>query len=148
MNHLRQLLNIKTPMLNYLLYSIIVAAIDTLIVWVAVRFQLANLIVANTIGVVAGFLIHYFLSSKKVFDMDYGIVGFTIYLATFIIGLFFANVIIYLGFTYMFNWFEIDFRILLSKGLSIVIPFFVLYYIRKYLFERLNKKKGESSVAP
>lgn len=148
MNYLRQLLNIKIPMVNYLLYSIIVAAIDTLIVWFTVRFLMANLLVANTIGIVAGFLIHYFLSSKKVFDTDYGIAGFTIYLATFIIGLFFANVIIYIGFTYIFNWFEIDLRILLSKGLSIVIPFFVLYYIRKYLFERLNKRKGESSVAP
>jgi putative flippase GtrA len=148
MKFLRQIINDKIQIFNYLLYSIIVAVIDTAIVWFAVRFSLTSLVIANTIGMVTGFLIHYFLSIKKVFNTDYGIAGFIIYVATFIFGLLIANLTITIGYNYIFTFFEIDLRILFSKGLSIVIPFFVLYYLRKYLFERLSKKEGGSRVAP
>jgi putative flippase GtrA len=142
-------LNKITQLTNYLFYSVVVALIDTSIVWVLVKFSVTSLIAANTIGVVSGFIIHYFLSSKAVFNTRYGVGGFAIYLVTFILGLILANALIFMCYEYMFSPYQMDLRILLSKAVSIVVPFFALYYLRLYMFARLNKKRKEvEDIAP
>jgi putative flippase GtrA len=140
MDMMRLLLRGKVAIANYFFYSVIVALFDTGIVCVLVRFTEIHLIAANTIGVVSGFLIHYLLASKSVFNTEYGVSGFIIYLATFIFGLLFANWLIYMSYHYVFYAYAVDLRILLSKGVSVAIPFFVMYYMRRYLFMRLNRK--------
>jgi putative flippase GtrA len=140
MDMMKLLLRGKVAIANYFFYSVIVALFDTGIVWVLVRFTEIHLIAANTIGVVSGFLIHYLLASKSVFNTEYGVSGFIIYLATFIFGLLFANWLIYMSYHYVFYAYAVDLRILLSKGVSVAIPFFVMYYMRRYLFMRLNRK--------
>ncbi len=131
----------KLAIINYFLYSVIVTVIDTAIVWAFVRFDAASLVVANTIGVVAGFVVHYLLASKSVFQTDYSVAGFIVYLGTFLFGLGFANWLIFVSYHYLFPTYSLDSRILLSKCVSIAIPFFAMYYMRKYLFI-LVKKKG------
>jgi putative flippase GtrA len=128
-----------TPMLRYLLYSIFVTIIDTLIVWILYRVIGVNVVVSNTTGVVIGFIIHYLLSSKSVFDTDLGIPGFIIYLLTFLIGLALADWLIYAGETKLFQSLPVTLSFLSSKGLSIVLPFFFLYFLRKLSFNLLSK---------
>lgn len=130
----------KLAITNYLFYSVIVSLVDTGIVWALVRFSVVDLVAANTIGVVTGFLLHYILASKSVFNTEYGIPGFAIYLGTFLFGLTFANWLIYVSYHYVFIVYTVDLRILLSKGVSIGVPFFAMYYLRKYLFLMLNRK--------
>ena len=126
---------------KYFIYSIIVAVADTLIVWILVRCSVTGIVSANTIGVITGFILHYILSSRSVFNAEYGICGFVIYLSTFLFGLGLANGIIFLCYEYVFAGYAIDLRLLLSKGVSIAAPFFVMYFMRKYLFGKLNKSK-------
>jgi len=140
METMKLLLKGKIAIANYFFYSVIVTVVDTGIVWALVRFSSVHLVTANTIGVVTGFLLHYLLASKTVFDTEYGIAGFVIYLATFLIGLVLANWLIFMSYNYVFHAFALDLRILMSKGVSVAIPFFAMYYIRKYSFLLLNRK--------
>lgn len=140
MEIVKQIMKGKLAIANYFFYSVIVSVVDTGIVWALVRFSMAHLVTANTIGVVTGFLLHYILASKSVFDTEYGLAGFIIYLGTFLFGLSFANWLIYVSYHYVFTAYVVDLRILLSKGVSIGVPFFAMYYLRKYLFIMLNKK--------
>jgi len=144
LNIIKLILKGKLAITNYFIYSVVVTIIDTGIVWALVRFTSTHLVAANTIGVTTGFLLHYLLASKAVFKTEYGMTGFVIYLATFLFGLNFANWLIVMSYEYVFTAYAVDIRILLSKGVSIGVPFFAMYYMRKYLFIMLNriKRKG------
>lgn len=133
-----------TPMMKYLLYSVLVTFIDTAIVWVLYRSLQVNLVTANSIGVITGFIIHYTLSSKSVFQTELGLGGFVIYFGTFLLGLIIADGLIYLGEHYIFHSLNANMSFLLSKGISIIIPFFFLYLIRKMLFDSLKNKTSRS----
>lgn len=141
MKLLKQILTGKSAISRYFVYSVIVTLVDTLIVWTLTRFSSIQIVTANTIGVVTGFILQYLLSSKSVFDTEYGSAGFIIYLGTFLLGLAAANWLTYVSYEHIFVGFAEDLRILLSKGVSIAIPFFLLYYLRKYLFLLLNKRR-------
>jgi putative flippase GtrA len=131
-----------TPLFRYLLYSLVVTIFDVAIVWVLYRLFHINILIANTVGVFSGFIGHYLLASKSVFNTDYGVLGLIIYFSTFLVGLAMADVLIYLGKYYLFKSIQIDINFFLSKGLSIVVPFFSLYYMRKSLFEIITRHLG------
>lgn len=143
MDILKQILKDKFALSKYFLYSVIAAIIDTVIVWALTRQNLTHLVAANTIGVSIGFVLHYLLSSRSVFKTRYSITGFIIYLGTFFIGLLAANWLICVFYQYIFVDYMMDLRILLSKGVSIVVPFFLMYFLRKYLFLILNRKEDK-----
>jgi|GEM_PF-943154 GtrA-like protein. len=132
---------INAPLIRYLINSIGVTVIDTIIVWIFYQSLHFDLVIANTIGVVTGFVIHYLISSKSVFHTGFGFQGFVIYFGTFLVGLVFADWIIYIGEQQLSIWMNENMSFLISKGMSIVLPFFLLYYLRKYLFLLLNKWK-------
>lgn len=136
----------ELPVMIYLLNSVLVCIIDTAIVWLLYRMMSVNIVTANTVGVVSGFFIHYLLSSKSVFRTDFGLKGFTVYFTTFLLGLIFADWLIYLGENIIFPELGNDIRFLLSKGISIILPFFVLYFIRKFLFHMLNLKDTRNTT--
>lgn len=127
--------------MRYIFYSVIVTLIDTAVVWSLYHIFSADLIIANTTGVVTGFIIHYLLASKAVFRTDLGIPGFIIYLGTFFIGLLLADWLIYAGENYLFAGLQENIRFLSSKGISILIPFFFLYFLRKFLFDLIRTKQ-------
>lgn len=127
---------------RYFYYSVIVAIFDVAIVWGLLRFTDTHLVAANTIGVVSGFLFHYILASKSVFRTEYGVAGFLVYLVTFLFGLLLANSLIYVSYEFLFFRLPEDLRILASKGVSVAVPFFVMYYLRKRLYLSLNCKRG------
>ncbi len=137
----------RTPKLfRYLINSCVVTVLDILIVWVLVRLFGINIVAANTVGVIAGFLLDYFLSAFYVFKSASGRSGFAIYLVTFLFGLVLADALIYWSSVYIFSTCNADINLLLSKGVSIVGPFFVLYNLRKVLYaikEKRDKKRED-----
>jgi len=128
-----------SPIILYMLISTLVAVIDTTIVWVMYKLLHIDLVASNTTGVVTGFIIHYRLSSKSVFKTSHSISGFIIYFGTFLLGLACADWLIYFGETKLFDSLNEHISFLLSKGVSVLLPFFVLYFIRKFLFYQLNR---------
>ncbi len=130
------------PLLLYLFYSIIVTMVDIVIVWVLHRIFNINIVAANTAGVISGTVLHYLLSVKSVFNFNYGVSGFSIYFITFLFGLLLADVLIYIGNSYLFNTLTDNLNFLFSKGLSVGVPFFCLYYLRKLMY-RIAKRYRE-----
>lgn len=128
-------------LIRYFINSCIVTVIDVIIVWILNMGFNTPIVQANTIGVVVGFIIDYRLSSHFVFKEANNIRGFIVYLGTFFIGLALANTIIYIGVNKVFFACEANICFLLSKGMSIVIPFFCLYFLRKacYMYMERNK---------
>lgn len=112
----------------YGLISVFVTVIDIAVSRLSESF--VNTVVANTIGVVVGFIVQYYLTSRHVYNSK-NVRTFTIFLLTFFIGLFLANLIVYFSRYYLFGGSEGIIAFLVSKGLSIVLPFFVMYYLRK-----------------
>lgn len=86
-----------------------------------------NYILASNIGIAAGFLFQFLTGMKYVFKPQNYIRSFLVYLITFIIGVIIANGILWISFDGM----RLPFMI--SKLLSMVLPFFFIYFLRKIL---------------
>lgn len=133
MNLIKALLEKNKMIITYGLISCFVTVID-----VAVSYMLEDytgILTANAIGVITGFIIQYFLASKKVFNSQ-NLKTFIIFLATFFVGLLAAEAIIYIFRIIIFRGIDTKFAFLSSKGMSIVIPFFLIYFMRKKLISK------------
>lgn len=127
---------------RYLFNSGIVTVVDVMVVWILVQCQI-DIVVSNTIGVIVGFLLGYMLTAWLVFDSAKGKGGFVIYFVTFLIGLILADFLIWWGNQKLFVAFSENINFLLSKGLSVVVPFFVMYFLRRYLYQLRESQKEE-----
>ena len=126
---------------RYTFYSLIATALDFFLVW-ALTFAVGkNLVVANTIGSVSGFLLHYILASRSVFNTEYGAIGFVVSLSTFLFGLIIGNIMIF----YTYNWLAAhlldQLAFVVSKLLSVLVPFFIVYTLRVQIFKRLGSDR-------
>lgn len=121
----------------YFLISVAVTIIDVLVSRVGEIFL--NVVVANTIGVVTGFVIQYFLTSRHVYNSQ-NIRTLLIFFATFLMGLTLANFIVYLSREFLFHNSDSFWAFAVSKGFSIVIPFFFMYYLRKWWIKTPEQK--------
>lgn len=143
---------LKLPQLiRYGINSCLVTLLDICIVWILYDVFQIDLVIANTIGVVAGFVTDYILSVFCVFQQAKRRGGFSVYLITFFLGLLFADWLIYIGHTELFTGMSENMDFMLSKGISLVIPFFFIYYLRKWLYLLLErqqeaKDKGENNL--
>ena len=113
--------------------SVFVTGIDVMVSRLS-ELLLHHAVIANTIGVVTGFIIQYFLTSRKVYNSR-NMRTFVIFLLTFLLGLVLANLIVFVSRGYLFHGSDGALAFLVSKGLSIVLPFFVMYFIRKKLLD-------------
>lgn len=129
---------------SYLFFSILSTILDTFIVWITFHMLNVDLAISNTLGVAAGFFLSYFLSLKAVFNTKHGLSSFAVYLFTSLIGLFIANWLITNTYTFFSMYCPEWFAFFISKGISIVIPFFIMYFMRKYLYIWLNKRRNIS----
>ncbi len=131
------------PILKYLLISIFVTVVDAAIVWVLSIRMGVGLGIANTMGVVVGQVIHYGLASGQVFEMEFGTVGAVIYFGTFLLGLLLANWIITTVFALCQGLMGKNLAFLVSKGCSVVGPFFALYFLRKGLYACVKRRRSK-----
>ncbi len=115
----------------FILYSAISVFVTFLDVFLCRLSELVfSPVVSNTIGVVSGFILQYFLTSRHVYNSR-NIKTFVIFLLTFFIGLILANSIVWICREILFEGDNTNVAFLISKGASVVLPFFVMYYIRK-----------------
>lgn len=129
----------------YFLNSCFVTGLDVACVWLLYKVCHVNVVVANTAGVLLGFIVGYILTAKFVFNTAKGVLGFAIFFGTFLIGLVLADWLIYMGETVLFIGFHEQIRFLCSKGLSVVVPYFVMYGLRKVLYQLVEKHQKRGS---
>ncbi len=123
---------------RYTVYSLMSTALDFSLVWVMTFLVGKNLVVANTIGALSGFFLHYILASRSVFNTEYGAIGFVIYLSTFLFGLIIGNIIIYYSYHWLYNCIGSQLSFIVSKLLSVLIPFFIVYILRVQIFKSMG----------
>ena len=87
-------------------------------------------LVGNAAGVVTGFVVQYILCTKKVYAGS-NLRTLVIFFVTWLIGLAFAELIIYVTRTVIFRDAEGLVYFLIGKFFSIALPFFLTYYLRK-----------------
>jgi putative flippase GtrA len=128
------------PILRYFLISCLATVMDVVLVWLLYKRMGYPVVPSNTIGVVTGFLISYLLSARFVFPAASGMRGFGVFFFTFIGGLVLADALIYWGETDLFTAIPSPLSFLASKGLSIAVPFFVMYFVRRALYGYLERR--------
>ena len=120
---------------RYLFISILVTGLDIVTSRACEIFT--TIIIANSIGIITGFIVQYFLTAQYVYHKK-NIGTFIKFLLTFLLGFTLANVIVYVCRILIFSESTSLIAFMISKGLSIVIPFFVMYFIRKHWIENSN----------
>lgn len=119
----------------YFSISIFVTIIDVIICHLCEFFF--SVVTANTIGVIIGFIIQYSLTSRHVYNSK-NMRTLIIFFTTFLMGLVLANSIVYFSRQYLFHNSVTFYAFIISKGLSVAIPFFFMYYLRKILIKAPN----------
>lgn len=128
-NKISQWIKAHKAFVSYFLISVFVTLVDVVVSRVCERF--VDVVIANSIGVVTGFVIQYFLCTRKIYKGS--IRSAVIFFVTWLFGLGLANLIVYVVRVLIFNNREGLIYYLIGKGASIAIPFFILYFIRKKL---------------
>ena len=123
--------NIKKLMF-YFAFSCISAVLDFTITTALFSVFFIHYIIANTIGIIAGFILHFIMSSKAVFKVRLNMKSFAAYLITFLIGLILANTVLFIS----FEIFKLNFSI--SKFLSMGLPFFITYFLRTIAYQLIE----------
>ena len=107
---------------NYFMISVFVTIIDIIVSWVTEFW--VPVLYANSIGVITGFIVQYFMTSKYVYNKK-NMKVFIKFFATFLIGFILADLIVYLFRVVIFENSEKLIVFMISKGFS------VMYFIRK-----------------
>jgi putative flippase GtrA len=113
--------------IKYLLISCLASAVDLGISNYLYQILHINYLLACNLGIAAGFLFQYFIGMKYVFSDSRKSKSFVIYLSTFIIGLMLATATMWMSYSVL------DFTFFYSKIMSMLLPFFITYFVRKTL---------------
>ena len=130
MEKIKQWIKAHRSFVIYFLISVFFFFFFFFVSRVSERF--VDVVIANTIGVVTGFVIQYFLCTRKIYAGS-SIKTAVIFFVTWLFGLGLANLIVYVVRVLIFHNSEGIIYYLIGKGASIAIPFFILYFIRKKL---------------
>jgi putative flippase GtrA len=108
--------------------------IDFGIAYLIFKIGWVNYLMACNLGIILGFLFQYYICKLYIFNQSNYYSFFTIYIATFLIGFVIADVTMWVCFNMLFLPF------IISKAMSMLLPFFIIYFIRKGLLGiKLNK---------
>ena len=115
---------------SYFLISVLVTFID---IFVSRLCEIRlNEVESNTIGVISGFIVQYFLCASKVYKKNDAKTALIFFL-TWLLGLGIADSVVYVCRVILFDNKKEIIYFFIAKGFSIVIPFFFIYYLRKRL---------------
>ena len=121
------------PFIRYTAISVFVTLIDMCVSRFMERFL--PLLLANSAGIVTGFSIQFLLTARFVYHKR-NQKSFWVFFGTFLLGLLAANVIVWASRTVLFQNSDAFLPFLASKWLSIVLPFFGNYFLRRTLIEK------------
>lgn len=144
-NKVREKLKEHQAIIKYALCSVAAAVLEMLIGWILLRLIPVSIVVTNTIAIISSSIVHYLLIQNFVFEQKSNIESALVYIISFGIGVLLQDFLIWIVYTKLLQEMSESWRYLFSKGVSLVIPFFALYYIRSKLNEIIKNhhKKGE-----
>lgn len=137
MKLIKSLFKKYNTIIKYGLYSVLVMIIDIFVVYILKNKFNINIVSANTAGVITGAVVQYFFVTENVFKKNLNFKTLIVFFSTFALGLFLADLTIYISYNSLLKEVTEQWAFLLSKGFSIVIPFFIMYFIRKYAYDKI-----------
>lgn len=129
--------------IKYGIFSVLSLVVDASVFMLLFNKLELSLLVSNTVAMCVGFVVQFVLASKQVFGVSITFKTLLVYILTTLLGFGIANLTIYVSFYYIFIGNEI-----ISKLLSVVLPFFVMYFLRKFIFDKwfTNDMKKSAEV--
>ena len=95
-------------------------------------------LIGNAAGVITGFIAQYILCIRKIYAGS-NLRTMVIFFLTWLLNIGIAEGIIYVVRSLIFHNADGMIYFLVGKGVSIVIPFFITYFLRKKLIPEKNK---------
>jgi len=138
---MKDLLKRYKMVLTYFSHSVLSTVLDTAIVWWLLKYMKLDITLANTCGVVSGFVLGFFLDVKRTFRSNYTPATFAVYFGTFLLGLVLANILITTTYGAAGILLPQGWAFLFSKGVSVVVPFFAMYIVRKFAYQKIEKRR-------
>jgi len=138
---MKDLLKHYKMVLTYFSHSVLSTVLDTAIVWWLLKYMKLDITWANTCGVAAGFVVGFFLDVKRTFCSNYTPATFSVYFGTFLLGLALANVLITTSYDMVSTFLPQGWAFLFSKGVSVAIPFFAMYIVRKFAYQAIERRR-------
>ena len=135
----------RHSLLTYLACSVLTAGIEFVLGWVLLQFFPQSIVVTNVCAIAVSSVVHYALTTRLAFGAKRTAGNALAYALTFVLGLVLQNAIIWACYEHLLQAAPHFLRYVASKGLSLVVPFFVLYYMRKSLNEWLQTREGKNA---
>ena len=129
---------------NILLYagcSVATALLETVLDGCLLNLTDMGIVAANTIAVLIGAVAHYFLTLALVFRLESNVRSALAYGVTFALGLLLQNLIISLLYDHWLAGMGDLPRLVLSKGFSLALPFFLTYYLRSVINQAIRARR-------
>ena len=142
MDRIKSFVRHHKSLMIYGLCSIVSMLLDAVIGYLLNTHLGVYVVVANTIGILISSIIHYLLISRFAFNAKYNVHTGAIYIGTFLLGIVLQNLLIYVFYEYITLSLTQFYRFMISKGISIIIPFFALFYLRKWLYEKAAERSN------
>lgn len=127
---------LKSSIGKYFIVSCLVSILDLGLSYVLYKILNINYLVSCNIGIVAGFIFQYVICNKYIFKNKGFSKSFAIYLVTFVIGFALADLSMWISFDIL------SLPFIISKFISMAVPFFITYFIRKALLGLKASKGG------
>lgn len=128
---------VKLSITKYLVISCIAGVIDLVIAYFLYNILGFNYLAACNAGIIAGFIFQYLTCTKYIFKQAKILNSFIVYIITFFIGFAMADIIMFISFN------KFKFHFVISKTLSMILPFFAIYLIRKSILGLKVNKSGD-----
>lgn len=125
----------------YVVISVGAALIDYVVGWFFLDSIGVHILVANSLAIFVSAVFHFLVTSRLVFHVNTDISGFLIYAITFAFGFLLQNTVIYIFYEHFLRGFETELNYLISKGLSLTLPFVLVFLLRKYLNAKFGSLK-------
>lgn len=142
---IRKYLSSHKAFLIYIACSIAAAMVDYAVGWVMLRSFHLHILAANTAAILSGAILHYILTSLFVFKVKTNLASSIVYIITFVTGFLLQNGLIWFLYDILLTDFGEKLRYFISKGFSLVIPFLLIFYLRKKLNEKFCEKTEGTS---
>ncbi|MCC9294194.1 GtrA family protein [Clostridium sp. MT-14] len=114
---------------KYTIISFIVGSIDFFLAYFLYQVLGLHYMLASNIGIAVGFLLQFMAGMKYVFKSNSYTKSFVVYIVSLFLGVAVSNLILW----FSFNFMKMSF--LISKFLSMVLPFFIVYFMRRVMLE-------------
>lgn len=116
---------LKLSVVKYFILSCLASVIDFCLSYFSYKVINMNYLFSCNLGIFAGMIFHYSTSMKYIFKADDTIKSLITYLITFFLGLMLANGTMWVSYKLIY------FSFFISKVLSMGVPFFAMYFVRK-----------------